>query len=134
MKFSFEPSDLQSLRTDVLAVLISEDQTWPKPLRALDKAETNVAEVNQLLKRFALACLPPADVALLSGDAWISFLNDHGPKATDKHFSGSVAHSRKEDAYRDGVKADDDLIDCTRAWIRSVRPGVRKATKPGETR
>ena len=50
-------------------------------LAALADRDTGIAEINRLLKLTALAVFSRKQVASLSGDDWVNFLNTHCPAA-----------------------------------------------------
>jgi hypothetical protein len=86
-------------------------------LRELDNSE--VAAVPALLKRTALAAWPRDEVASLSGQAWIEFLESHGGLFTkdtgrlllDLDYQGTVPQPEDEQAIRQAASE----------WIRRHR-------------
>ena len=50
-------------------------------LAGLAEEGTSIAQINRLLKLTALAVFPREQVASLSGDDWVNFLNKHCPAA-----------------------------------------------------
>ncbi|MGQ3212590.1 DUF4381 domain-containing protein [Shinella sp.] len=80
-----------------------------------DQALCDLAEV---LKRTALAGWGRADVAALSGAAWVAFLEEHGDRQ-----NGHVLAALLDDGeYRNGSGAaaptSDDTLSSARNWIR----------------
>lgn len=78
MKFTFQPADLTTLKTDVLAALCPEGDKWPEPLRALDealggllsteaKAERFVGKAGQLFSIHTHGRVGPRRVTLIGG-------------------------------------------------------------------
>jgi len=81
------------------------------------------AELNKLLKRYALVSFPATGVESLSGEAWLTFLDRHGG---DGEFSNGCGRNLLTLSYsRDGVMNDEygimDLIQLVRKWIKSNR-------------
>lgn len=71
--------------------------------------------VNSLLKRVALVHHPLSDIASLTGQAWLSFLDDTG-RSDD--FSRGPGKVLAEGEYRPTFDADSEaLYDCARRWI-----------------
>ena len=74
-----------------------------------------------LLKRVALSAYPRSDVAKLSGDRWLAFLNREAPGCFDEAAGGLLLAL----AYRNGrvdAWADEDvvrLLDSARRWIEN---------------
>lgn len=82
--------------------------------------EEAVLGIPNLLKRVALSAWPRAEVAALSGEAWVSFLRAHGP------FSHEAARLLDDMEYRPRAAPRDEdvqaLMRAARAWIqRHVR-------------
>jgi hypothetical protein len=53
--------------------------------------------LSQLLRRFALARFPRAEVAGLTGEAWLGFLDHH---TQDNSFTGGIGRALAEAPYR----------------------------------
>ena len=72
------------------------------------------AEINRLLKRYALKCFPAEDSAALSGKKWLEFLQSHGG------FSDEQGKVILDSLYRSGsIKVDRKaLIKETKRWIK----------------
>jgi len=96
-------------------------------LRELGEIETAPERLPELLKRVALVAYPRTEVAELSGDAWLGFLD--GTLGTTE-FTQGVGRLLPEVAYgTDPVGAMDsgkrkDLFELARRWIRRHNQGV----------
>lgn len=80
-----------------------------------------VAVLNQLLKRYALVCWPAKDVASLSGQAWLEFLDAHGG---DGKFSQGTGQSLLSTPYQQQITMNDihELAALARQWIKANTP------------
>ncbi len=79
-----------------------------------------VSDINALLKSVALQQFPRHDIASLSGDAWLGFLNTtRRSESTDSEFSASFATA----AYQPQVPDLDDeqLFQASKHWITKHR-------------
>lgn len=77
-----------------------------------------IADVNRLLKITAMAAYSREQVARLSGDEWVSFLNHHCPAAP---FSVEQGQLLAEATYTaQAVEADtgQQLLNAVLAWVR----------------
>lgn len=94
-----------------------------KELRLLDKnrdaVDQPVAALNQLLKRYALACWPAEKVAALSGQAWLDFLDAHGGNGQFSHGPGRLLQSGP---YQKQHADLNQLTALARQWIRANTP------------
>ncbi len=87
-------------------------------LVALERAGDDPAAIADILRRTALAGFPRRDVAGLSGDAWLGFLDASAPAAG---FSGTEAGRILASApYRD-QPPHSDLPRMAAAWVRTHR-------------
>lgn len=81
-----------------------------------------IAEISALLKRTALTAFPRSEVAVLSGDAWILFLEAHNPRSS---FSVESSTLMIETAFSaqpaEDFQAVTRLLDEAKAWIRAHR-------------
>ena len=78
-------------------------------------AQLAAQRISELLKRVALVYYPRAEVANLSGEAWLLFLTQHAKKV---NFSASQA-LLLETPYRPNQQVDiAPLITQARAWIK----------------
>jgi len=84
-------------------------------LRELDKAEAR--DISAILKRAALAAWPRAEVASLTGAAWLAFLDRTG--RTDAFSRGP---GRDLEALAFGAAGDRNaVLAAARAWLRGHR-------------
>ncbi|MCB1949673.1 DUF4381 domain-containing protein [Nitrosomonas sp.] len=81
-----------------------------------------VARLNQLLKRYALVCWPAKEVAALSGQRWLEFLDASGGNG---RFSNGVGDLLLSGPYRDAHADLDELLDLARQWIKTNVPKIR---------
>jgi len=95
-------------------------------LKELELLNTNrntidqpVAVLNQLLKRYALACWPAETVAVLSGQAWLDFLDAHGGNGQFSHGPGRALQFAP---YQKQPADPDQLIALARRWISVNTP------------
>ena len=78
-----------------------------------------VAILNRLLKRYALVCWPSSEVAALTGDQWLLFLDAHGGNG---QFSQGCGRLLATSPYRDEPLQQDELVLLTRRWIKKNKP------------
>jgi hypothetical protein len=73
--------------------------------------------LSRLLRRYALARFPRRDVAGLTGDAWLRFLDTHGDAGA---FSSGAGSLLRDAPYRPVADAAglDELAALVSAWIR----------------
>lgn len=72
-----------------------------------------------LLRRYVLAAFPGQQVAALTGEAWLTFLDSHGG---DGHFLDGPGRQLVEAPYRPAAPvAADELAGLVRDWIRRNR-------------
>jgi Domain of unknown function (DUF4381) len=86
-------------------------------LAAGANSATLVSEVNRLLKLTALAAFSREQVAKLSGEDWVSFLNRHCPGSP---FSWEQGRLLAVSTYRSEAidnAAARQLLDASRSWI-----------------
>lgn len=77
--------------------------------------------VNQLLRRVALACFPPRQVAALSGEAWLAFLDAH---VAGGGFLSGPGRALLNAPYQADASLDRAaLLALARRWIRARRGG-----------
>lgn len=75
--------------------------------------------INQLLKRYALVCWPASEVASLTGESWLKFLDSHGGKGAFSQGPGKILLTAP---YANNNQCSDELINLARRWIKSNRP------------
>lgn len=88
-----------------------------RALRELNKIASNdIQTLSGLLRRCALAYYPAHDVASLTGNAWINFLNNTAKKPL---FTGNNAQMLKHAGYQKQDHSNiNDLINLSRNWIK----------------
>lgn len=88
----------------------------------MDNIAHPVAIINQLLKRYALTCWPMTEVASLTGESWLAFLDANGGNGK---FSGGPGQLLLTDSYKN-ERADADqlteLIALANHWIKINTP------------
>jgi hypothetical protein len=89
-------------------------------LDAEGRRATALAELAVLLKRTALSAWPRAEVAPLSGRAWIDFLRRHGARA---RVDERMARLLDAAEYQPGLLASVSPQEA-RAWARAVRDWI----------
>ena len=79
-------------------------------------------QVNQLLKRYALVCYSPNEVAGLSGKNWLRFLK----KSSDEHMFSRAGKLLLDTPYQRKAKRGDEraLFDFAASWIKRNQPGA----------
>ena len=82
-------------------------------------AEMQLAALNRLLKRYALACWPHSAVASLSGGAWLAFLDAHGGVTG---FSEGPGQALLNGPYSTNAELSPKLLSLARRWIRANHP------------
>lgn len=84
---------------------------------ASDRSPAQLARIGQLLRRLALMRYPRADVASLSGGAWLRFLDDSGGEGG---FSDGPGRVLADGPYRRRLPPDldiDGLTALVRNWV-----------------
>jgi hypothetical protein len=80
--------------------------------------------LSELLKRTALAAYPREEVAALTGDGWLAFLDRTGATTA---FAGGPGRALADGPYAPARSLDDrqrdDLFAAARAWVRHHRRG-----------
>ncbi len=78
-----------------------------------------LSSCNQLLRRVCLTLYPTEQVASLTGQAWLEFLDQHSKKK-QKNFSQGVGKILADGLYQEHIAAFDDqaLIKQIRLWIQ----------------
>lgn len=88
-------------------------------------------DINSLLKRVALVHFPASDVASLSGQAWLHFLDTHGAA---QGFTTGPGRVLGDGEYRRVFEADADaLLALARQWITRQYLAVQDAAKPARS-
>ena len=102
-----------------------------KGMSALQEQPVKLAAaVNRLLKRYALICWPAHEVAALSGQAWLDFLDSKGGRDDFSSGSGQILlnlpYASSTDSAGSPIEAHAEaLIPLARRWIKRNRPGSR---------
>ncbi|WP_418296233.1 DUF4381 domain-containing protein [Microbulbifer sp. SA54] len=88
-------------------------------LAELQQAQDDPAQVAEILRRTALAAYPREQVAGLTGDDWLAFLNQGYPGDA---FTGEVGRALLQGPYRKVAPAQSsELARAARDWIRRHR-------------
>jgi uncharacterized protein DUF4381 len=97
-------------------VRLRHDNAYRKyALDGLDAAGEDTAAIAAILRRTALAAWPRTEVANLTGDAWIAFLDATGGQG---QFSGQIGDSLIAAPYRNQPQpASPELQAAARRWI-----------------
>ena len=117
----------------MLGMLILLLLWWRKPtaaqrvalteLRALSSSAgqpaRQAAALNQLLKRYALACFPGSGVEALTGESWLKFLDAHGGNGGFLRGSGRALLTAP---YSKDAGPVQSLAGLVESWIRANRP------------
>lgn len=76
-------------------------------------------EISALLRRICISLFPREDVASLTGDAWLGFLNKHSGSGL---FANGAGHLLTEAPYRREVDADqvELLLRYCEDWIEEI--------------
>ncbi|MGY5449709.1 DUF4381 domain-containing protein [Agarivorans sp. MS3-6] len=113
----------------LVGLLFSSWRYWQlcKPrreaLQLLNQAELTLSETNQLMKRLALSYYPRQQVASLSGEAWLSFL-DSTLKGNSSAFI-SIKQQWQQQLYAPSPSTlDADTAALCKRWVRNLRPPV----------
>lgn len=93
-------------------------------LSELEQMEDGISEIPGLLKRVALVAYSRTQVASLTGDAWVRFLNDKAPAVSFEDAWFRMAHGEVAANVEDTA----NLREQAAAWIREHRVG--EAAKP----
>lgn len=103
-------------RREALEALERFDEQLPQSNDAVSASQ----QVAQLLKRVALVSWPRAKVARLSGDEWVTFMQQHSPEKIDTALGTCIGN----DEYRGELpplklsRWKSSLIPSAREWIR----------------
>lgn len=84
-------------------------------LAEMRRSPEDPAAIARILRRTALAAYPRRDVAGLTGERWLAFLNRTGRAS---HFEGEAGRNLIRAPYRD-TPPGADMKACAEQWIRS---------------
>lgn len=116
---------LVALALGIMILLLKMFINWQancyrrEALRLLDDPSTKPAEWSELLKRTALAVWPRDEVADLTGDTWLSFLDRTAGMNVFSTGAGRVIETIAFDPKRGGSTGDLKMI--VREWIKRHR-------------
>ncbi|HEY8568685.1 DUF4381 domain-containing protein [Microbulbifer sp.] len=103
-------------------------------LAELQQAAEDPAQIAEILRRTALVAYPRTEVAALTGDHWLGFLNQRYP---GNGFSGDVGRALLQGPYRKERPAQSGaLAQAARDWIRQHKvdhPSSRRFHWPRKT-
>jgi hypothetical protein len=88
-----------------------------------------IADINVLLKKVALTLFPERQVASLTGQDWLHFLDSHWQENPQISFTSEVISRLLVDgAYRADIAADandmQQLCDVVKSWLNEVQRHV----------
>ncbi|WP_115718260.1 DUF4381 domain-containing protein [Gallaecimonas mangrovi] len=86
-------------------------------LQQLGNGDDFLAALNQLLKEAAIYYYDPATVGTLSGKAWVSFLQQHSPKAPDRHTLELLEAGPYAKSFAVSFEHFEALKQFAQAWI-----------------
>lgn len=85
----------------------------------INSPSQQAASVNRLLKRYALVCWPASEVAALTGESWLRFLDRHGGNGAFFRGPGRVLLTSP---YYGKSLHNKELISLARRWIKTNSP------------
>jgi hypothetical protein len=92
-------------------------------VRENNSEEELVRAVNSVLKRYALACYLQDEVASLTGEAWLRFLDAEGGRRCRNGFQEGAGRVLLDGGYRPGLIVDrEKLCRLARLWLKSAGP------------
>lgn len=92
-------------------------------IKALKAAGEDPVAIAEVLRRAALAAFPRSEVAGLSGDDWLAFLDETGGCADFLHGQGRVLALAP---YRSPGQKAEALPRIAAQWVRNHRMGARQ--------
>lgn len=84
-------------------------------LTRLSQADGDPAKIAEVIRRTALVAYPRTDVASMSGEVWLRFLDETGGEA---NFSSGVGRLIAAGPYNPRVSADANLEPIAARWIK----------------
>jgi hypothetical protein len=109
----------RKLRSAAMQALARIDATGPDAVAA-------AREIQNLLRRYALAVFGPERVARLSGEEWLRFLAARGAAP----FGGPIGRSLLSASY--GAKLTEAELADQSAWCAAARTFLRRAGRRGQ--
>ncbi len=91
------------------------------------KSPALTRELSRLLRRFAISIYPRQDVAALTGDAWLQFLDHHGGEGRFQH--GPGRHLAEAPYRAEPVTGFDELLSLVEAWVQRNHKTTREAQR-----
>ncbi|GAA0853588.1 DUF4381 domain-containing protein [Aliiglaciecola litoralis] len=96
-------------------------------LRTLNPDNPTVySEVNQLLKRVALAYFPSAPIASLYGEQWCNFLTQQLPDNKQQDFKQACIQLQQNLYQKTPESSAESVIDSAKTWIQHSLPPTQK--------
>lgn len=86
----------------------------------MNSPSQQAAAINRLLKRYALVCWPASEVAALTGESWLKFLDRHGGNGA---FFQGPGRDLLTSPYYGEDQRNEELIGLAHRWIKANRPG-----------
>jgi hypothetical protein len=106
-------------RQAVLAALVRIEERF-----AGERSPERLASISLLLRRLALMCYPREQVAALSGNAWLRFLDESGG---DGRFANGPGRVLASGPYQRSLPAELDtagLVALVREWVQKNSGGL----------
>ena len=106
-------------------VALHQLQLIEKDINATEKRDTGLRQLPVLLKRTALSVYPRGQLASLTGESWLDFLNSKVSKAS---FNNSAAALLDRLSYSVGElsavdeKTANELLSACRHWLKHHQP------------
>jgi hypothetical protein len=108
---------------------LNQLDTLQQRLRRDPQSLSELQQLSELVRRYALALFPQREVAGLHGDAWLAFLDRTGG---DGKFSSGPGQALVSAPYQPQPEVDvDSLVNLIRRWIRRA-PRYQTDTVKGE--
>jgi len=108
----------QRKRTRIRRVSLKAIDAIEDAFRVHNNTTRVVRELSALLRRVCISRYPRVDVAGLTGDAWMSFLDRSGE---GKSFREGLGHVLMTAPYRKNPDVDANaVLSCCRSWIAAL--------------
>ncbi|MCV6824519.1 MULTISPECIES: DUF4381 domain-containing protein [Halocynthiibacter] len=85
-------------------------------IAAIEQANGDAAEIALVVRRCALAAFPRTDVAQLTGESWVLFLEATGKGV---EFDAATAATLTEAPYRQESAASPAFVNTVKRWIKT---------------